>query len=223
MNRSNAGARLSAYLEGDLSESERSKLESRLADDPALRATLREIESVVGLIRDLPEPELPSAFSSRVLARVQEQGEQAPGGVRGWIQRLVEPAMAVPLAAGVTALALFIGSQQEIAPPLDASGGSSLQAAAMEQQTPATSRRVAAAPGSAPTELASTSPDTGSMTLTEIQRHTLQTILSRYPHGDLARQLRGSGHPHAASFVNHVVETGPNLQVVSFETRRARR
>ncbi len=72
MNRSNAGARLSAYLEGDLSESERSKLESRLADDPALRATLREIESVVGLIRDLPEPELPSAFSSRVLARVQE-------------------------------------------------------------------------------------------------------------------------------------------------------
>jgi len=223
LSRSNAGARLSAYLEGDLSEAERSKVESRLADDPELRETLRELEDVVALVRALPEPELPPAFSTRVIARVQEQGERAPGGILGWIQRLIEPAVAVPLAAGITALALFIGSQQGISPAAEPAGGDWLAAVADRPHatSPAAARQPSPQP--APTRLARQPVDTGSMALSEIQRRTLQTILSRNRHEDLAALLRGSGHPHAASFASQVVEVDPNLQVVSLEQRRARR
>jgi hypothetical protein len=223
--RSNAGARLSAYLEGDLSTRERSKLESQLADDPAMRETLRELENVVGLLRDLPEPEVPPAFSTRVIARVQEQREQASGGLLDSVRRLFdsvrrlfEPAVAVPLAAGITALALVIGSQQGIEPPADALDAEPLEVAAVLNPTlPPMPTRADEAPK---TELVSTTPrDMDEMTLTEIQRHTLQTILARHPHEDLARLLRGSGHPHAASFATQVVDIGPSLVMVSHGAR----
>lgn len=218
MTRSNAGARLSAYLEGDLSTRERSKLESQLADDPAMRETLRELENVVGLLRDLPEPEVPPAFSTRVIARVQEQREQASGGLLDSVRRLFEPAVAVPLAAGITALALVIGSQQGIEPPAGALDAEPLEVAAVLEPTlPPMPTRADEAPK---TELVSTTPrDMDEMTLTEIQRHTLQTILARHPHEDLARLLRGSGHPHAASFATQVVEIGPSLVMVSHGAR----
>jgi len=216
--RSNAGARLSAYLEGDLSTRERSKLESQLADDPAMRETLRELENVVGLLRDLPEPEVPPAFSTRVIARVQEQREQASGGLLDSVRRLFEPAVAVPLAAGITALALVIGSQQGIEPPAGALDAEPLEVAAVLEPTlPPMPTRADEAPK---TELVSTTPrDMDEMTLTEIQRHTLQTILARHPHEDLARLLRGSGHPHAASFATQVVDIGPSLVMVSHGAR----
>jgi len=230
--RSNAGARLSAYLEGDLSTRERSKLESQLADDPAMRETLRELENVVGLLRDLPEPEVPPAFSTRVIARVQEQREQASGGLLDSVRRLLdsvrrlldsvrrlfEPAVAVPLAAGITALALVIGSQQGIEPPAGALDAEPLEVAAVLEPTlPPMPTRADEAPK---TELVSTTPrDMDEMTLTEIQRHTLQTILARHPHEDLARLLRGSGHPHAASFATQVVDIGPSLVMVSHGAR----
>lgn len=218
MTRSNAGARLSAYLEGDLSTRERSKLESQLADDPAMRETLRELENVVGLLRDLPEPEVPPAFSTRVIARVQEQREQASGGLLDSVRRLFEPAVAVPLAAGITALALVIGSQQGIEPPAGALDAEPLEVAAVLEPTlPPMPTRADEAPK---TELVSTTPrDMDEMTLTEIQRHTLQTILARHPHEDLARLLRGSGHPHAASFATQVVDIGPSLVMVSHGAR----
>lgn len=218
MNRSNAGARLSAYLEGDLSTAERSKLESHLADDPALRETMRELENVVGLLRDLPEPELPPAFSTRVIARVQEQREQASGGLLDWVRRLFEPAVAVPLAAGITALALVIGSQQGFESPAGALDAGSLEVVGVPEPTlPPTLTRAHEAPKM---ELAAATPrDMNEMTLTEIQQRTLQTILSRHPHEDLARLLRGSGHPNAASFATQVVEIGPSLVLVSHDSR----
>lgn len=198
-------------------------MESRLADDPKLRETLRELEDVVALVRALPEPELPPAFSTRVIARAQEQGERAPGGVLGWIQRLIEPAVAVPLAAGITALALFIGSQQGISPAAEPLEGDWLAAVADRPHatSPAAARQQLAQP--AASRLARQPADTGAGALSEIQRHTLQTILSRNRNEDLGALLRGSGHPHAASFANQVVEVDRNLQVVSLEQRRARR
>lgn len=221
MNRSKAGARLSAYLEGDLSESERSKMELHLADDPSLRETLREIEDVVAALRSLPEPELPAAFATRVLARVQEQRERAPRGLRVWILRAFEPAVAVPMAAGITALALVVGSYQGGAPAPEVAGNAPSEATvARVEPSPAADGRAAGLQG--PTELVSTSKDPDEMTLTEIQRLTLQTILSRHRQEDLARLLRGSSHPHAPSFVSQVVEADHNLQVVSFEQQRGR-
>ena len=220
MNRSKAGARLSAYLEGDLSESERSKLESRLVGDPELRDSLRELEGVVALLRNLPEPELPPAFSTRVIARIEEEGSAARGGLRVWVLRLFEPAVAVPLAAGITALALVIGSQQGT----EAIGTELVASEPQTDELSVAEARTRPAAAQAPSRRVGLPPDQGSeMTLTEIQRRTLQTILSRHQHEDLARLLRGSGHPHADSFVTQVVETDPNLQVVRLEQRSARR
>ena len=198
-------------------------MESRLAEDPTLRETLRELEAVVALVRDLPEPELPPAFSTRVIAHVQEQRERAPGGIFGSIQRLIEPAVAVPWAAGITALALFIGSQQEISATTDPSGGDWVAAVGDRPHAISPAEAREPEPRALPTQLASQPGDTDGMTLSEIQRNTLQMILSRNRHEDLAALLRGSGHPHAASFANQVVEVGPNLQVVSLEQRPARR
>lgn len=222
MNRSKAGARLSAYLEGDLSESERSKLESQLAGDPGLRETLRELEGVVGLLRDLPEAELPPAFAARVMARVQEQREPAALGAWVWLRRIFEPVVAVPLAGGITALALAIGTQQGPDPVVDEAGtsgprlaASPAPAASSEQMPPLSAR---------PVRLASDSRDLERMSsLTEIQKRTLQTILSRHRHEDLARMLSGSGHPYASSFAREVFETGPTLMMVSHESARAHR
>ncbi|MGI9591853.1 MAG: anti-sigma factor family protein [Myxococcota bacterium] len=219
MNRSKAGARLSAYLEGDLSESERSKLESHLADDVALRDSLRELEGVVALLRNLPEPELPPAFSTRVIARIQDEGSAARGP-RVWILRLFEPAVAVPLAAGITALALVIGSQQGT----DATGTGLVVAEPTIDEVVVAETRARPSAAQAPSQLAAGLRAQGSeLSLNEVQRRTLQTILSRHPEEDLARLLRGSGHPHAESFVTQVVETDLNLQVVSLEQRRGRR
>jgi len=220
VNRSKAEARLSAYLEGDLSGTERSQLESDLAGDADLRESLREIESVVALLRDLPEPELPPAFSTRVMAQVQEQAAR-PRGLRVWLERLLAPRVTVPLAAGVTALALVISAEpytMDRIGDLEATGVASTEAAIpagpLAPARPVTPSRV---------DLASAEVVEREMTLTEIQRQTLQTILSRHPDEDLARLLRGSLHPHASSFATHLTEPDAGLQVVNFERRGGRR
>lgn len=111
MNRSKVASRLSAYLEGDLSEREVRRIEAALSEDPALREELRELESVVSLLRGLPDPEAPAQLATRVMARVQEERERVRGPI-AWLGRLTEPVFAVPLATGIIALSLFVGSQR---------------------------------------------------------------------------------------------------------------
>jgi len=185
-------------------------MESHLAEDASLRESLREMEGLVALLRDLPGPELPPAFSTRVIARIEDEGSQAPGRVRLWIQRLFEPAVTVPLAAGITAVALVVGAQQHTDEPGTELVMSAPQVAALPPREP--DRR-----------LASMSNNGSEVSLTEIQQRTLQTILSRHQDHGLARLLRGSGHPHAASFASQVMESDHNLQVVSLERQRPRR
>jgi len=53
---------LSAYLDGQLSASERARLESQLAADPALQAELEALRQTVALVRDLPPVPVPRNF-----------------------------------------------------------------------------------------------------------------------------------------------------------------
>jgi len=53
---------LSAYLDDELSEDERERLEVRLSDDPVLRAELRAMHRTVSLVRELPRVETPRNF-----------------------------------------------------------------------------------------------------------------------------------------------------------------
>jgi hypothetical protein len=209
-------------LEGDLSESERSSLDNALADDPTLRETLQELESVVSALRSLPEPELPPAFATRVMAAVQEQAE-APRGVRAWIQRIFEPVVAVPLAAGITALALVIGASQGSVSPGEPADAMVLADATPtgepEPAVPVPSLRPGE-PG-APSELVTAPPPTifiQGPTPAEVRRWTEETLFAR----DLHRRLHGL-HPHAPSLASQIIQTEEQgLQIVNFEGRRPR-
>ncbi len=53
---------LSAYLDGQLDVGERTRLEARLASDPALRAELEALRRTVALVRDLPRVPVPRNF-----------------------------------------------------------------------------------------------------------------------------------------------------------------
>lgn len=53
---------LSAYLDGELSDRERERLETRLSQEPALRAQLREMRHTVSLMRELPQVAAPRHF-----------------------------------------------------------------------------------------------------------------------------------------------------------------
>lgn len=53
---------LSAYLDGELSEAERQRLEARLSEDAELRAELRAMHRMVSLVRELPQVTAPRNF-----------------------------------------------------------------------------------------------------------------------------------------------------------------
>ena len=54
---------LSAYLDGQLSSSDSAKLESRLGSDPQLQATMDELRTARGLLRQLPQRSAPRNFT----------------------------------------------------------------------------------------------------------------------------------------------------------------
>jgi hypothetical protein len=54
---------LSAYLDGQLSPSDSVKLESRLASDPQLQASMDDLRTARGLLRQLPQRRVPRNFT----------------------------------------------------------------------------------------------------------------------------------------------------------------
>lgn len=58
---------LSAYLDGELSDSERAAVDAQLATSPAWREVLGEIEATRALVRGLPVREAPTGFWDAIL------------------------------------------------------------------------------------------------------------------------------------------------------------
>jgi hypothetical protein len=115
VNHSRAQELLSDFLERDLGEAERPKLEAHVAGCAACGADLEGLRDTVALLRDLPAPEPPPFLATRVMARIAA-GEARPASAwRRWLEALGTPAIAAPLAAAGAALVVWSFTQ---APPV---------------------------------------------------------------------------------------------------------
>jgi hypothetical protein len=88
---------LSAYLDGELGERERQRLEARLAQDPTLRAELRALHRMVSLVQELPQVAAPRNFilsKSMVERRVPAPRREPQARLR-WAAPLLTAATAV--------------------------------------------------------------------------------------------------------------------------------
>jgi hypothetical protein len=96
---------LSAYLDGELGEGERQRLEARLAQDPTLRAELRALRQTVSLVQELPEVAAPRNFilSKSMVERRQPAPRPEPQVLRPSSER-VRRAWAAPLLTAATAV-----------------------------------------------------------------------------------------------------------------------
>jgi hypothetical protein len=196
VNHSKVRARLDEYLERDLPTREYDRVSKHLAECTECRAELRELEATVSLLRRLPDPELPPAFTETVMARVRA-GEAEPSGLLTWLRRLSEPARALPMALATLALAVGIGTWRD--------------------------PEVASDPGA----IAVVEPDPAAAVKTRdaIRRNRLAKIehlnqlLREGRRDQVARMLRGAGHPHSASLARHI-ETGSTILLASHSPGR---
>ena len=76
---SDPGELLSGYLDGELPDDERARVERLLADDPRVRAELDELAAVRSALRALPPVALPDGFTERLLAAMDADDATAAG------------------------------------------------------------------------------------------------------------------------------------------------
>jgi hypothetical protein len=110
VNHSEARALLGDYLEGDLEVAERRRLDEHLPECASCSEELRELRSAISLLRGLPDPEPPSEMRDVIMARIGA-GEATAPVLLSAFRRFTEPPVIAALAAGVAALAVFVGLQ----------------------------------------------------------------------------------------------------------------
>lgn len=101
----NASEQLSAYLDGELTDTERAQVEAALASDPALREALEALEGAVDFLRTHGPVQAPADFHARVMEAVEH--EPMPGAWWRWLRRpfgLPIEGFAVALVAAVVLL-----------------------------------------------------------------------------------------------------------------------
>lgn len=202
MNHSRAQDLLSPYLENDLSDVDRSAVESHLAACDGCSEDLRDLREAVALLRRLPAPEPPPFLASRVMARIAD-GEGQARGWRQWLAQASLPLIAAPLAAAAAALAVFALAS----PSAEDVGPSQIATASTPTGTlvPRLTGPVGPAPDAAPRP--------------EIFVETAPVVATRtgLP-GLMARRLRGAGHPYSVELAGHF-EVPNDAVAVSWRTR----
>ncbi|MDD5305213.1 MAG: hypothetical protein PHS14_19100, partial [Elusimicrobia bacterium] len=68
--------KLSAYIDGALSEMDRKSVEERLAGSAELRLELEALRAVSGAVKGLPKEKLPAGFMARLEARRSREGSK---------------------------------------------------------------------------------------------------------------------------------------------------
>jgi anti-sigma factor RsiW len=162
----------------------------------ACAVDLEELRDTIAALRRLPAPDPPPYLAARVMARIREAEEHAPGW-REWLGRLTSPVVAAPLAAFATAAMVlsFAGpprpTEGEGAPPQLAAAG-----------------RPEAARG-----LPMVQQPVGPVRAENV------VVASGVPYGrQMARRLRGAGHPHSQSLAAHF-DRPAEAVVVSWQGR----
>lgn len=197
-------ARLSAYLEGDVSSREATRIEAALEASSELREELRVLLATVRLLRGLPRPEAPPALTERVVARVRA-GEADPVRWRDWLHRLFEPTFAVPLAASVAALLVFLGTPTGGLPGAEPAPGTPIASLA------------------SPAPVVTVARDTsGRATLRVRNPNRVALRMPQRQRLQLLRMLRGAGHPHSVSLASQMEPDG-DIVLASFSEQRRRR
>ncbi len=99
-----ASNRLSAYIDGELSDTEMAEVARAIEEQPDLRASYEELLAAVELLREHGPVQAPAHFHSNVMRRVEAL--PSPGG---WLARLLGPLGQRPWqAAGVVVLAAAV-------------------------------------------------------------------------------------------------------------------
>ncbi len=104
--------KLSAHLDGALSEKDRKDVEERVARDEETRRELEALRAVSSAVKGLPKEELPTGFMARLDARRARQTEPA----RDWV--LLPPAYR-PVAAAMSMAVVALVVWDKAHPPVD--------------------------------------------------------------------------------------------------------
>jgi anti-sigma factor RsiW len=90
---------LSAYVDGELTDAERAKVEERLASDPAARELVAEMRALSGTLRALPKMTLTEDVRAAVLGQVRDKRVTTlPTARISPLRRLIWPALAIAAA-----------------------------------------------------------------------------------------------------------------------------
>lgn len=89
---------LSAYLDGELNAEQSALVEHRLAEDPAARQLLAELESVSRTLKSLPREQAASVVRAQILTRISEESATPPVSDVSTLRRWMWPAVAVAAA-----------------------------------------------------------------------------------------------------------------------------
>ncbi|MCH7707246.1 MAG: zf-HC2 domain-containing protein [Myxococcales bacterium] len=220
MNHSKVRARLSSFIERELSDAEQRKVAAHLDECSSCSEELAELQDAVRLLRGLPDPELPLAFAESVMARIRN-GEAEPSGIFGWLGRLLDPMVLVPVALG---LAAFVYIQGIEAAPLATPDSEPLVVAAAEPTPPMTTDPIPLAGvtgGSAPEGWLpiGTVGSAGTVAALEVnarrqararrdlirQMQRMQVLARSGRIDEAARMLRGANHPSSQRLAEHIL------------------
>jgi anti-sigma factor RsiW len=188
-------AHLSEYLERDLDPDQRSRIAAHLESCASCGSELHELRSTISLLRGLPEPGHPAGLADSVLARVG-QDARGPERVRRLVRRVSEPRFAAALAAGIAGFFLLIQAddRNRAAQPPAAD-----QLGTIASTRPSAPRDVRAGVVSGATPSGAYAAYTRRAKLEEI-----------------ARQLRGAGHPFSESLAAHF-EAQPTVALADWQ------
>lgn len=112
---------LTAYLDGELDDETEQALETRLSQDPNLRAELDALRQTWGLLDYLPKPAASSDFTHRTLDRLSLEGRstQSASIRRGWPVRRIAVWTVAALLALFVGVAASSGYRRYVEPPID--------------------------------------------------------------------------------------------------------
>jgi hypothetical protein len=214
-------AQLSAFLERDLDPEARSQIQTHLESCAACGSELRELRSTVSLLRRLPEPAQPPGLADAVMARVARDA-QRPARVVQLVRLAAEPRFAAALAAGIAGLFFLVDGGDPVpstAPTANAPIGVLAHNAVLPSR-PAVAPPAAAAPRdvrghrsfrivlgdpSAQRAIAARPVRTG-----VVSNATPPGAYDQYARRariqEVARLLRGAGHPYSDSLASHFEE-----------------
>lgn len=89
---------LSAYIDGELTDAERTEVEARLENDPAARELVAEMRSLSGTLRSLPRLSSNEDVREAVLDQVRDKQASLPAYRLSPMRRLLWPAVAIAAA-----------------------------------------------------------------------------------------------------------------------------